>query len=342
MKKLLFGLLKVVIPIALGVWLVYYSYAELDGKQRGELFAAFKQANWWWPFLCMVLGWLSHLSRAWRWRYLLQPVGHEVRFWNSYHAVMAGYFMNMLLPRAGEASRAVTLYRSEGVPFERGFGTIMAERAVDMAMLLGITALTLALQYDKWPLFQERIAAFRASQGTAVQESGGIGWGTWMVAAVVCVALLIGYLVWSRPVWRARAMDGVRGFVAGVRSVFSTKKKGAFILHTVIIWGLYVGMFLVGFQALPSTMDVPFAGLLAGFIAGSVGIILVQGGIGVFPAFVALVVGMYMPVPEGGGLIRPDALAIGWLLWVAQTAMVIVLGGLSLLLIARSRKPASP
>lgn len=341
MKRVVLSALKVVLPIALGAWLVYFSYAQLDPEQRGELFAAFDQANWWWPFMCMVFGWLSHMSRAWRWRYLLQPIGHNVRFWSSYHAVMAGYFMNMLLPRAGEASRAVTLYRLEAVPFERGFGTIMAERVVDMVMLVGITALTVALQFDKWPLFQERIAAFKAGQDMAGPDTQGTAWGPWLVGLLVVAALSAIGLVLSKPALRARAMDVLRGFIAGVRSVVSTPNKGAFIAHTFIIWGLYVGMFLAGFQALVSTQGVPFAGLLAGFIAGSVGIILVQGGIGVFPAFVALVVGMYMPAPEGGGLIRPDALAIGWLLWVAQTAMLILLGGLSLLLASRSRKPAS-
>jgi catecholate siderophore receptor len=68
---------------------------------------------------------------------------------------------------------------------------------------------------------------------------------------------------------------------------------------------------------------------------------LVQGGIGVYPAFVALIVGVYMAAPEGGGLFRPDALAMGWLLWAAQTLMIIVLGGLSLLLIALKRTPAA-
>ncbi|MBL7940272.1 MAG: flippase-like domain-containing protein [Flavobacteriales bacterium] len=338
MKKTIFGILKVLVPIALGVWLVFYFYNQLDEEQRGELFTAFGQANWWWLLACVILGWLSHMSRAWRWRYLLGHMGYETRFWNSYHAVMTGYFMNMLLPRAGEASRAVTLYRTEGVPFERGFGTILAERAVDMVMLLSIAGVTLALQWDRLGMFQERIAAFRADQGEPVQGAGSTGWGTWF--SVVLVLALIGgaYMVWSRPVLRARAKDAIRGFIAGVRSVFQTKDKGPFILHTFIIWTLYVAMFAVGFYALPTTAEVPAAGIMAGFLAGSVGIILVQGGIGVFPAFVALIVGMYMAPPEGGGLIRPDALAMGWLLWVAQTLMIITLGGVSLLLVSRSRK----
>lgn len=339
MKKALFSVLKVAVPIALGVWLVVYSYTQLDAKQRTELFDAFAQADLRWLTIGTVLGWLSHVSRAWRWRYLLQPMGHEVRFWSSYHAVMAGYFMNLLLPRAGEASRAVTMYRLEGVPFERGFGSIMAERAVDMLMLLGITGLTVAMQLEMVPLFKERLAAFQAGQGPAPSDVGSSNWLLWVAIIALIGVCAVAYLVWSRPALRARAMDAVRGFTAGVRSVFNTAHKGAFVLHTCLIWGLYIAMFVLGFQSLPSTAEVPLAGLLAGFIAGAVGIVLVQGGIGVFPAFVALVVGMYMAPPEGGGLIRPDALAIGWLLWVAQTAMIIVLGGLSLLLAARDRKP---
>lgn len=337
MKKTLIAVLKVLVPLALGVWLVVYFYRQLDEKQRTELFTAFGQANWWWLLFSVLLGWFSHFSRAWRWRYLLKHMGYNVGIWNAYNATLTGYFMNMLLPRAGEASRAVMLYRAEGVPFERGFGTILAERTVDFVMLLAIMAATAAMQWDKVDLFRQRMTDFKAMQGTAPLEGSSHGWG-WILLAVALIAgVIVGYLVLTRPALRTRLRDGVRGFVAGLKSVFQTKDKASFILHTFLIWGLYVSMFWVGFFALPSTADVPFAGVLAGFVAGSVAIIVVQGGIGAYPAFVALIVGMYMDAPEGGGLIRPDALAMGWLLWAAQTALVVVLGGLSLLLISRKR-----
>jgi uncharacterized membrane protein YbhN (UPF0104 family) len=340
MKKALVSGLKVLVPLALGVWLVVYFYRQLDAQQREELFTAFGQANWWWLMMSVLLGWCSHLSRAWRWRYLLEHLGHRVSFWNAYHATMTGYFMNMLLPRAGEASRAVMLYRSESVPFEKGFGTILAERAVDMIMLLGIAGVTLWLQLDKLDLFQERIAQFRSdATGTATSDQGGAIW--WIVVVVVAVLAVGAYLVITRPILQIRLKAALRGFFDGVRSVFMTPRKGSFVGHTFLIWGLYIAMFWVGFFALPGTAQVPFAGIMAGFIAGSVGIILVQGGIGAYPAFVALIVGIYMAAPKGGGLIRPDALAMGWLLWVAQTVMIIVLGGLSLLLITRSRATPS-
>jgi uncharacterized membrane protein YbhN (UPF0104 family) len=342
MGKAVIGALKVLVPLALGLWLVYYFYAQLDEGQRTELFAAFGQANWGWLLLSMVLGWGSHLSRAWRWRYLLRPMGYQAGFWNAYHATMTGYFMNMLLPRAGEATRAVMLDRKERVPFEKGFGTILAERAVDMIMLLSIAGLTLLLQLDKLDLFKERIALFRAGQPSSTEAAEpGLPW-MWIFLAAMAVGGGIGlWLYLTRPALQARVKEALRGFITGLSSVFRTKSPGAFLFHTVLIWTLYVAMFWVGFFALPSTGEVPLAGIMAGFVAGSVGIVLVQGGIGAYPAFVALIVGVYMGAPEGGGLIRPDALAMGWLLWVAQSVLLIGLGGISLFLITRKGKPST-
>lgn len=334
MKQAVVAALKVGVPLAVGVWLVFYFYNALDAAQRQELFAAFQRADLRWLALASLVGWLSHASRAWRWRYILEPLGHRPGFWNCYHAVMAGYFMNLFLPRAGEASRALSLYRTERVPFEQGFGTILAERAVDMLMLLGIAGATLLLQLDKLDLFNERVAAFRSAQGTAESNTS---WGPW-IAGVLGLALLAGlYLLFTRPALRYRLRELARGFAQGLRSVFRTKDRWGFLLHTLFIWSAYAGMFKLGFHALPETVDVPLAGVMAGFVAGAIGIVLVQGGIGVYPAFVALIISIYMLPPEGGGHVRPEALAMGWLLWVAQTLMLIVLGGLSLLLLALKR-----
>jgi hypothetical protein len=333
MKSAVISVLKVLIPLALGIWLIYYFYDQLNEHQREELFTAFKQANLWWFLLAALLSWFSHLSRAWRWRYLIEHMGYKVGFWNAYNATMSGYFMNLLIPRAGEASRAVMLYRAEGVPFEKGFGTILAERTVDLIMVLTIAGITLALQWDKLALFQEKIAAFRAEQ-SITEDAGPNYWWLAILGVVVIGGIATIYLMYARPELRARLKDGMRGFISGLRSVLETKHRWAFILHTILIWSLYVAMFWVGFFALSSTTSVPAAGVFASFIAGTIGIILVQGGVGVYPAFVGLIVSIYMPMPEGGGLIRPDALAMGWLLWLSQTLLVIVLGGISLFLIS--------
>jgi hypothetical protein len=335
MGKALIGALKVLVPLALGVWLIVYFYQQLSLPQRAQLFAAFGQAQWVWLVLGLVLSFLSHLVRAWRWRYLLDHLGHRVPLGLAYNATLSGYFMNLLLPRAGEASRAAVLTRKAGVPFEQGFGTIVAERAVDFLLLGAIAVVTLGLQLDKLDVFLVRIAAFRNSQGAPSSIAMGqvLLWGGVVLALLVMIGV---YLVRSRPALRSRARQLLSGLLDGLRSVLRTRHRAAFIGCSLLIWALYVAMFWVGFLALPSTAVLPPAAVLAGFVAGTLGVVLVQGGVGVYPAFVAIILSVYMPAPVEGGLVHPDALALGWLLWVGQTSLVIVLGGLSLLLVART------
>jgi uncharacterized membrane protein YbhN (UPF0104 family) len=337
-RKALVNFLKIAIPLAIGVWLVFKTYNDLSDAQKNELFAAFRQADMRWLILATIVGWLAHVSRGWRWRYLLSPLGHRPGFWNCYHAVMIGYFMNMFIQRAGEASRAVSLYRTEKVPFEQGFGTILAERVVDTVMLAGIGIVTVLFQLDKIDLFKARIEQFRAAQGPA--EDGGFPWFT-VILVIIGLAMVAGtFFVITRPTLRARFMELLRGFGQGLRTVLSTKQKGAFILHTFLIWGA-VPRHVQGGFLLPATDARMFPSQVSwpGFIMGAVGIVLVQGGIGVYPALVALIVGDVHGPPAGVELLRPDALAMGWLLWVAQTVMIIVLGGLSLLLVTRNGNP---
>jgi glycosyltransferase 2 family protein len=332
LKRLLLHSLKIILPLALGVGLIVFFYRELSPTQRQDLFASIRMADPHWLWLSLGVAVLSHASRAWRWRYLLEHLGHSPSFWSCFHAVMAGYFMNLLLPRAGEATRAVILARTQNVPFAKGFGTILAERLVDAACLLALCAVTLGTQLDKVALFRQRLALLQQDQPQESRPWGAITLTVLVVVAIIAVAVFL-----RKPALRARAKDVVRGFSEGLRSVISTRKKGLFVLHSLVIWALYLVTFWLGFLCLPSTREVPLPGIMAGFVGGAIGITLVQGGVGVYPAIVGLVVSMYLPAPEGGGLLRPDALAMGWLLWTAQTAVIILLGGLALLLASLKR-----
>ena len=49
-------------------------------------------------------------------------------------AVCVSYFMNLTIPRSGEVTRAALLKKYENVPFDKGFGTIVAERIVDLIL----------------------------------------------------------------------------------------------------------------------------------------------------------------------------------------------------------------
>lgn len=328
MKSTIIKALKIILPLSFGFFLIWLFYDALCEDQRAELFEAFKNANYLWVFIALIFGFLSHVSRAWRWRYLLDPMGYKISFWNAYHALMIGYVVNIIFPRAGEASRAGVISKTEKVPFQKGFGTILAERAVDVAMLGIIVLIALGLQMNKLDLFQAKIDGFNSGEsgcGNSMIFSilgNVVKWGV-----IAGFAGVVGLMLFVKS-FRNKVVSFVKELMEGVFSIFKTKYKLQFIGHTIFIWVMYVLMFSVCFFSVEETSHLGPDAMLAGFIAGTIGIILVQGGIGVYPAFVGLIVTVYLDADAPG--ILPEALALGWIIWTSQTLMMIVLGLISL------------
>ena len=331
MKTSIIKFLKLSIPIIFGIGLIWLFYDALCEKQKTELFKAFSEANYFWVILSLVFGWFSHLSRSQRQKYLLKPMGYNVTFWNTYHALMIGYLVNLAFPRAGEASRAGMLFKTEKVPFEKGFGTIIAERAFDVLMLGIITLIAIALQFDKLDLFITAKNNFNSGDGicgnTEVFSILGsiVKWG-------IIISLIVGTLIFIiKKDLRHKILKIINGVFEGVFAIFKSKDKLPFIGHTIFIWTMYVIMFSICFLALDSTANLGIDAMLAGFIAGTIGMVVVQGGIGVYPAFVGLIVTIYM-TNSGNTAISPQALALGWIIWTSQTLMMIVLGLISMII----------
>ena len=97
-------ILKTVLPLVFGGFLVWYSISKISVD---ILLGYFKDANYNWNFLGLFFGILSHFSRAYRWKFMLDPLGFKPKFTNSILAVLVGYLVNLALPRAGEVSRAL-------------------------------------------------------------------------------------------------------------------------------------------------------------------------------------------------------------------------------------------
>lgn len=83
----------------------------------------------------------SHVVRAWRWRYLLEPIKPDIGMRSLVSAVMVGYMVNNVLPRAGELVRPYTIGKLEGVPKSAAFGTIVVERIIDTISFLILAAI---------------------------------------------------------------------------------------------------------------------------------------------------------------------------------------------------------
>lgn len=296
------------IPLLLGVVLVWYSLSQIS---ISKLVQYFKDADYFWIILGVSFGVLSHLSRAYRWLYMAEPLGYKPKLANSFMAVYSAYLINLTIPRAGEVARASILTNYENIPFEKGFGTIVAERVADTIMLFLIIGLAFVLEF-------EFIYAFFASKFNA---------STLIIGAVVLIALavlLYVFIVRSGSEIALKIKEFIGGLVEGALSIFKMKKKWAFIFHTIFIWVMYLAMFYITTFALPELENIPLAAILIGFILASFSIAATNGGIGSFPEAIVIAFALF-------NIAEDPSRAFGWIMWSTQTLVIIIIGGISLI-----------
>ena len=242
---------------------------------------------------------------------MIEPMGYTLRLPNSIMAVFATYLVNYTIPRAGEVTRATILTNYEGVPFEKGFGTIVAERVADMVVMLGIITITLFLEFEFiYQFFSESFDPLK------LVLAGMIG--------LLSLGILFLFIKKSSSPFATKVRSFVSGLIEGILSIFKMKHKWAFIGHTLFIWFMYVLMFYITTLSIPETSNLPLAAVLIGFISASFSIAATNGGIGSYPVAVYAAFSIF-------AIAKEPSIAFGWIMWSSQTLMIIILGGISLI-----------
>lgn len=309
MKKIK-SLLKIILPLAVGFFFIYISYNNTSEEDRNLIYSYIQKADLRFVMLSVFFGILSHLSRAYRWKYLLTPLGYQPRFINSALAVLIAYIANLGIPRSGEILRATTLSSYEKIPFEKTFGTIVAERLVDLLILIGFVLNALVLQFDIiWSILSEKkISPLQILIGLAFIIIGYIALKKLFALSQNPLLIRIKNFFW--------------GLAEGVMSLKNMPNKGLFIGHTLFIWLMYLAMFYVIKWTVPETASLGMNAMLPAFVVGGLAISATNGGIGIYPFSVALVLAAFNISNESG-------LAFGWIMWTSQTLMIIIFGSLS-------------
>jgi len=298
----------------LGVFLVVYWYNSTLPEDRQQIIKYVKEANLFWVGVSIFIGILSHVSRAIRWNYLLEPLGYKPKISNNILIILMSYFANLGIPRSGEILRATVLSTYEGVPFEKGFGTIVTERVIDLIMLLLIVTIALFLQ-------TEIILEFLQDKGfnfTSILVLFGIG--------LLGFIFFMTFIKKSTSSFASKLKTFLKGLLDGVFSIFKMKRKWAFVFHTFFIWSAYIAMFWVIKFTVLETVHLSLGQLLIAFVGGAFAMAATNGGIGLFPIAVSKTLAVY-------GISAVSGDAFGWIMWIAQTAMVIVFGAISFLLL---------
>jgi uncharacterized protein (TIRG00374 family) len=304
------SLLKLILPLTIGLFFVYLSYNTTSEEERKLIYTYIQKADLRFVMLSVFFGVLSHLSRAYRWKFLLSPLGYQPRFINSVLAVLIAYIANLGIPRSGEILRATTLSSYENIPFEKTFGTIVAERLVDLLILLIFVLTALVLQFDIiWSVLAEK----KISPAQLL---------------LVFTLFAVGYLVVKKLFVRSqhpvvlRIKNFFLGLTEGILSLKTMPNKGVFIGHTLFIWIMYLAMFYVIKWTVPATASLGLSAILPAFVVGGLTISATNGGVGIYPFSVALVLSTF-------GISNESGLAFGWIMWTSQTLMIILFGSLS-------------
>lgn len=377
MKNTLIKILKIAIPLGIGVYLSWFFLSNIEDKQK--LWNQLKNANYMWVILSIFIAWISHYSRSIRWKYMLEPLGYKPQIKNLYHTVMIGYVMNLTVPRSGEFARGGFLSKKENLPFDKVFGTIVAERVIDVIMLLGIFFFTSLYvgpnvvadiatkkveknivltepvniefeQIDKgnrveWIAKQDIDDEFKAGSAIRLVNKESVDpapffnkvngssfsiYGvpfsekSYLLYYIIGGLALAGFLVFFlMKKIRSFVIEKFKGLWSGIKTVFTLKKRGLYIAHTLFIWICYLLMFWVCAQGVGGVADMSLGAVLLSFCVGALAMAATPGGIGLYPLFVTnalIYFGHDASSSEGFGV----------LMWVSQTVFLIVFGLYSL------------
>jgi uncharacterized protein (TIRG00374 family) len=314
LKKQIRKWLTVLIPLLIGIGIIYYQYTTLTAEEIEKIKISFEKANYYYILLSLIIACVGYWSRAYRWKFALNHLGYDTKFSNNFFTVCVSYLVNLTVPRSGEISRAALLKKYEDVPFDKAFGTIVAERIVDLLIFFLFVFIGFVSQFDK-------IYQFLLSENVSFQSL--------IITAIVGVFLFFGFiLIWIYAEWQIilKLKKKLSGLVEGITTVYKMKDKWNYIFHSFFIWFSYLMMFYVAVFALPETSEINFDIVIMGFIFGSLAVGFSNGGLGAYPFSIALIFSLY-------GITKDVGTAFGWLVWTSQTILTILLGLISYVLL---------
>ncbi len=288
-------------------------YRQFTPAELDKLMADFKNADYLYIYISLFIALTGYISRAYRWRYTLEHLGYESSLPVNFFAVCIGYLVNMTIPRSGEVARALVLKNYRNVPFDKAFGTIIAERIVDLILLVFFIAGTVILQFSTLKEY--------LSENIPVEKMLFYG----VLAGIFFIGAILLFM-YSKSKWIKKLKIKIAGLTEGAMSIFRMKNKWPFLLHSLYIWLSYVAMFYITIYALPETTGISIGVVATAFVIGSLAITFSNGGFGVYPVVLATILELY-------GVPRATGTAFGWIVWSSQIGLIIILGGLSFLLL---------
>lgn len=313
MKKTLSNTAKILLPLLIAGALLYWMYRDFDFSEAKRIFL--HEMNIWWLLASLVPITLSHIMRGLRWLITLEPLGYKPKRGDSIDSIFIAYASNIVIPRVGEVSRCAVLSKFDGVPFSKALGTLVAERLVDMLLVLLFVCVMLLTQLD---VFVSLFARTGTNEGALTELFTSPK--TYIIIAVVIAVCALLWLGLKKTKLYAKIKQMVRGFIDGLLSLKTMHRKGLFLLYTIGIWIGYFLEFYLAFFCFPFTAELSVVQALVIFAAISLAIIIpTPNGAGPWHFVVISMMTLY-------GVSQTDASSFALIVHAFQTLGVMCLG----------------
>jgi uncharacterized protein (TIRG00374 family) len=324
MNKRLISILQYIIFLGGGIFLVWWQLKGMTAEQKTQFTNALRDANYWLIIPIIFMSLLSHLSRSYRWKLLLEPLDYHPKIKNVFAVTMVGYLANAAIPRLGEILKCTFLAKYEKIKVDKLVGSILIERTFDVICFVIFIGITVLIQINKIGGFmKEKIESFGDKAGIPIFAKALI-----IVGIIMLIYFILKILVNKYP--GNKAILTINNFLKGIGQGFTAirnlKKRNLFIAHTLFIWAMYLLQIYVGFKAMEHTASLDLMAACSVLVLATFSMILTPNGIGLFPIFIMQTLILYHIQADYG-------LAFGWLIWGVSTSIILVVGFICLLLL---------
>ncbi|MEO9023225.1 MAG: lysylphosphatidylglycerol synthase transmembrane domain-containing protein [Ginsengibacter sp.] len=313
MKKKIFSVLQYILFLGIGIFLTWWQLSKMTSVEKIQFKESLLNAQYIYLVPVFIVTILGHISRAIRWKILIEPMGYRPSVSNTFYATMCGYLANTFLPRAGEVLRCTLLGRYEKIPVTKLFGTILLERVFDLFCYFLIIVITFLIQIETVSdFFRSKIDQLSSHKQAA---------SLWIIILII---LMTGGLLMARWILKRYSSNPLiskaNGLFTGLKEGFTTiihlKRRKAFLGHTIFIWSTYLIETYIGFSALSATSHLSIGAAFSVLSLVTFAMIVSPGGLGAFPVAVQQVLLIY----------NVNNISFGWLMWGVTTTIIVVVG----------------
>jgi uncharacterized protein (TIRG00374 family) len=318
MRQKLGQVLKVTIPLLLGIVILYFLYRKTDFQ---ELWTNIRDANWAILTFSLLFGLAGNICRGLRWEFLIQPLGYHPKRSNLIYAVLGNYAVNFAIPRAGEIWRCGIIHQKEKIPFPKLIETLLIDRFFDPIMMLFIIALALILNTK---VFLQNLHQFHIPEWLT-------SWYVYVGLVAVVAVFIACLLIFKENFIVKKIREILKMAKDDLNLVWKMPTKTQFILYSFGIWTGYFLCFYVAFFAFDFTTFLGFPAALFIFVLGSLSMVIPSNG-GLGPWQAAVVFGLCIFFVSKS---QAEAFAIG--VFVFQSLWQVLCGLFGIMMLSFQR-----